>query len=847
MDRLASLVAVPESLMNTLLQDLRYGIRMLLKSPGFTVVAVFMLALGIGANTAIFSLTDQILLRQLPVQTPAQLVVLRSPGDKPGHTSSDGDDAASFSYPLYRALSEHNQAFSGLLARFAVPLSVAGQGSTERARGELVSGNYFQVLGVPPAMGRVFSPGDETAPGANPVAVLSYAYWMRHFGGNPAVLNKQLTVNGHLLTVVGVARAGFSGVQVGHLSDIFIPITMKPQMTPNWNGLEDPRDHWLAIMGRLKTGLSRARAQVALQPAYHAVLEAELPLMKLSGESQRRFLSRPLLLESGANGRPVLQADARQPLILLSLMVGLVLLIACANLASLLVARGEARQREIAVRLAVGAARARLVRQLFTENLLLALLGGAAGVLFAAWTLALLVQSMQQGIGVWGLQKQLDGRMLAFTFALSLLTAILFGLLPALRAARTGLQATLKDLSSSVSAHVSNVRLRKALIAGQVALTAVLLTSAGLFTRSLLNLKNTNLGVRADHVLEFSIAPELNRYSPQRTFAFVERLRGAVVALPGVSSASAASIPILANDDWGAGATVEGYTARQGEDMHVWRNAVGPDYFSTLGTPLLAGREFRDSDNGGSAKVAIVNATFVRRFLRRRNPLGMHLAFKSVNVKPDIEIIGVVKDSKHSDPRDPIHPFVYTPYAQDPAFGRATFYVRTAGDPAAVAATLRKTVQSLDPNLPVYDMETLVQQVDETVFADRLLTSLSLCLGALAALLAAVGLYGVMAYVVARRTREIGIRMALGATRESVAGMILREVARLAGIGLGIGLVAALAADRLIASLLYGVRATDPLVFALAVLLLGAVILLAGGLPARRAANVDPMVALRYE
>ncbi|HEY6936407.1 MAG TPA: ABC transporter permease [Terriglobales bacterium] len=833
--------------MDTLLQDVRYGARMLLKSPAFTVIAVLMLALGIGANTAIFSLTDQVLLRELPVQKPEQLVFLRSPGEKPGHTSSDSDSATSFSYPLYKDFRAQSHVFSGLLARYAVPLNVAGQGSTERASGELVSGNYFQVLGVAPALGRVFSLQDETAPGANPVAVLSYGYWARRFGRDPAVLNKQLTVNGTVLTVVGVARPGFTGVQIGQLPDIFIPITMKPQMTPNWNGLEDPKDNWIAILGRLQPGTTRGRAQIALQPLYHSLLLAEVPLMKLSEATKRQFLDRPLLLEPGASGRQVLQADARQPLIFLVVMVGLVLLIACANLASLLVARGEARQREIAVRLAVGAARWRLVRQLFTENLLLAIVGGAAGVLLAVWTLAFLVQTMQESIGVLGLEKQLDTRILAFAIALSLLTALLFGLLPALRAARADLQSTLKDLGGSLSHRLSSVRLRKALIVSQVALTAVLLTAAGLFTRSLLNLQNTNLGVRPDHVVEFTIAPQLNRYSPQRALAFVERLRQAIATTPGVISVSAATIPILANDEWGSDVTIQGYSAREGEDMHVWRNEVGPNYFATLGTPLLAGREIRDSDTAASPLVAVVNATFVRRYLQGRNPLGVHFRLGSGADKPEIQIVGVVKDSKHSDPRDTIHPFVYAPYAQDSTFGRATFYVRTSSEPAAMATTLRKIVQAFDANLPVYDVETLNQQVDETVFADRLLTSLSLCLGLLAAVLAAIGLYGVMAYVVARRTREIGIRMALGATRESIAGLILREVARMAAIGLAIGLTVAFAADRLVASLLYGVQATDPLVFAGAVLLLALIALLAGGLPARRAASVDPVVALRYE
>jgi len=821
---------------------------MLAKSPGFTAVAVLTLALGIGTNTAIFSLTDQVLLRLLPVQRPEELVILHSPGPNPGHTWNDGDDAASFSYPTYKDLRDRNQVFSGLLARFPLSLNVSGQGQTERANGELVSGNYFEVLGVRPALGRVFAREDETAPGANPVVVLSYGYWTRRFGNNPGILNKQLIVNGTTLTVVGVARAGFTGVQVGQLPDVFIPVTMKAQMTPNWNGLEDRKDHWLAILGRLKSGFTRTKAEAGLQPLYQAILESELPLMKMSGESQRRFLDKRILLDPGAHGRQILQHDAREPLVFLMAMVGLVLLIACANLASLLVARGEARQREIGVRLALGAGRWRLVRQLLTESLLLALAGGVAGVVLASWTLDGLVGAIPQSYGAVGIEARLDYRVLAFAIGLSILTGVLFGLAPALRATRVDLQSTLKDQGASVSGGLSNVRLRKWLIVSQVALTAVLLTGAGLFVHSLMNLKRFDLGVRTDHVMEFSIAPELNRYSPPQTIALFDRMRRDIAALPGVRSVSAAEIAVFANNNSDSNVTVEGYAAREDEDTHVFGNSVGPNYFATMGIPLLGGREFSEADSASSPKVAIINETMARRYFAGRNPIGLHFAFGSgAKVHPDIEIVGVVKDSKHASVRQVIHPFAYLPYAQESDLGQATFYVRTIQDPAAMAAALRKAVQGYDANLPVYDFKTLPQQVTESVFNDRLLTFFSLCLGLLASLLAAIGLYGVMAYVVARRTREIGIRIALGATRENVAWLILREVVRMAAVGLVIGLCVAFATGRLIESQLFGVKASDPLVFALAAALLAAVAVLAGCLPARKAASVDPMVALRYE
>ena len=834
--------------MGALLQDARYAFRMLAKSPGFTLVAILTLALGIGANAAIFSVTDQVLLRLLPVQKPEELVVLRSPGPNPGRNWSDGDVGVAFSYPMYKDLRDHNPVFSGLLARFAIQASVSGQGQTELANGELVSGNYFEVLGVRPALGRVLTSRDETAAGANPETVLSYGYWERHFGRDPGILNKQLVVNGVSMTVVGVVAPGFFGVQVGQTPDIFIPVTMKAQMTPNWDGLADRKDHWLAMLGRLKPGMSLAKAEAGIAREYSAILQSEASELKLSRERNKQFLDKKILLDTGSHGRPILQHDAGKPIWILMSMVGLVLLIACANLASLLVARGEARQREIAVRMAMGAGRWRLIRQLLTESLLISLAGGAAGLLVGSWTLGALVGSIPESLGASGLQEKFDYRVLVFALGISILTGLLFGLIPALRSTHADLQSTLREQGANVFGGKSNVRLRKALLVSQVALTVVLLAAAGFFAQSLMNLKRQDLGVKTDHVIQFAVAPELNRYTPEQTVALADRLRENIAGLPGVRSVSVAEMTLLSESDSYANITAEGYTVSEDTNTDVQQNWIGPNFFATLGIPLLSGREFDNRDTSTAPKVAIVSEKMAQTYFRGQNPIGRHFAFGSGNdVHPDIEIVGVVKDSKNTDLRQEIRPLVYIPYSQDKNFGNATFYVRTNLEPTALGSTLRKTVQSADANLPVFEMKTLDRQVDEIAFAERLLTFFSLCLGLLAALLAAIGLYGVMAYMVAQRMREIGIRMALGASQKNVAWLVLREIVRISIAGLGIGLVAAFAIGKLIESQLFGVKASNPLVFLTSAVLLSAVALLAGWLPARKAASVDPMVALRYE
>jgi predicted permease len=529
-------------------------------------------------------------------------------------------------------------------------------------------------------------------------------------------------------------------------------------------------------------------------------------------------------------------------------MVGLVLIIACANLAGLLIARGEARQREIAVRLSLGASRRRVLRLLLTEGFLLAMCGAAAGLVIAPLLLRTMLKAIPKSAGLSGLRADLNLNLLLFAVGLSLLSVLLFALFPAVRLLRVSVQGPLKDQGAAASAGASAAALRKWLIVTQVIFTTVLLAAAGLFTRSLINIRYVKLGFNPDHLVEFSIAPELNRYSPAQEFQLLERLRHDISGLPGVRSVSAAEIPVMADDENSSNITVEGYTAAENENTDTDKNFVGPDYFSTMNIPLLHGREFRDTDTATSPKVVIINQKMADRYFAGRNPLGQRIMFGASNKKkPDIEIVGVVANSKHGSPREAVVPFIYVPYAQDSELGHVTFYVRTSQDPASAGNTLRAAVAAVDSAIPVYAVMTVHERRDDSIFTERFMATLCLIMGLLAALLAALGLYGVMAYIVARRTREIGIRMALGATRSSVAWLVLSEVARMTAIGLLVGLGCAVLVGHAIASELFEVGGANPLVLATTACLLCAVALLAGGLPARRAAGVEPTIALRYE
>src|SRR5579859_3065351 len=836
--------------MRAIWQDIRFGARMLAKHPGFTAIAVLTLALGIGANTAIFSLVSQVLLRRLPVQNPNELVILRSPGPMRGHVSTDGDEAQSFSYPMYKGLRDTNSVFSGMLARYAMPASIASNGQTERGAGELVSGNYFEVLGVRPALGRLFTLDDDKVPGAQPVVVLSHAYWTRRFARDPGVLNQTLLVNNTPLTIVGVAQADFTGVQVGQSADVFVPLMMKAQMTPERNGLEEWDDYWLAILARRKPGVSMAQSEAGITAAYRPLLQEQLAQMKdLSWDQQKRqrFLDKKVLLIPGAKGRTTVQTDTGQSLTALFVMVALVLLIACTNVANLLLAQGAARQRELAIRSAMGASRGRMIRQLLAESLLCALAGGTLGVLIGVWLMNLLTPAVASNLGVKGLSTSLDAGVLAFAAGATLISGIFFGLLPAWRVTRSAVAQSLKDQATTTSASTSHVGARKMLVAGQVAFTMLLLAGAFLFTRTLSNLRKQNLGLRTENVVTFAISPILNGYDTPRSIALLDQLRARMAAIPGVRAVGTSELGTLTGSDMGSNITIEGSKDLSSEDSHVNFDPVSPGYFSTLGVPLLAGREFNEGDGPGKPKVAVISEAMAKKYFVGRNPMGLHFAFGSGKVQPDIEIVGVVKDVKQSHVRDADVPYIYLPYAQRPTIREMTFYTYTQQDPLLAVSALRSTVRELDANLPIFDIKTMERVVDQDLFGERIVAALSATFGTLAALLAAMGIYGVLAYLVVQRTREIGIRMALGAETSHVRFLIVKEVGSMVLLGVAIGLPLAYGLARFSESLLFGVHAGDPAVYALGLALIAVIALAACYIPARRATRVDPLVALRYE
>jgi putative ABC transport system permease protein len=836
--------------MESLVQDLRYGLRMMAKNPAFAVVAVVTLALGIGANTAIFTLFDQVLLRRLPVRDPQQLVQLRFSGSDTGRTSSRSRDHGDyFSYPMYRDLRDRNTVFSGMLATFSRQVGVQWHNQPELANAELVSGNYFDVLGVQPATGRLLLQSDDVTQNASPVAVVSFGYWQRRFGADPGVLNQSILVNGHPFTVVGVVSPGFRSVVVGDAPDLFVPMMMKAEITPGWNDLDNHRSTWLNIFARLSPGMSRKQAEAGIDTLWHSLRAEELKqIQNRSASFVRRFVTDShLSLLDGALGFSPLRENIRTPLLIVMGMVGLVLLIACANVASLLLVRAAGRVREISVRYALGARRGRILQQLMVEGAMLGLAGGTLGLLLASRVSGLLVQMMYTDSG-----QQLpfsstpDLRILLFNFGIALLVSLLFSLAPAAQFWRPDLTPTLKQQTIAVAG--GGQSFRRVSVGLQIGLSLLLLLGSGLFLRTLYKLKTFDVGFATDHLLTFGLDAKLAGYDPKDVPALSNRALETLSALPGVSAVAATNDPELSGNTEGSTMTIAGYEAKEDENMNAEWSIITADYFAALKRPIVAGRNFTAQDGPDAAKVAVVNKSFAEHFLGSpQQALGHYLAIKGA--KPDIQIVGVVQDAKHEGVREDVRRSVFVPYHQAKEAGEVPlqFYVRTWQAPQSTEGGIRSAVQRLDAKLVVDTLITMDQQIDDNLSTERMIALLAASFGVLATLLAAVGLYGVLAYATVQRTREIGIRIALGASRGAVARMVLSEVAQVAGISIAVALPLALVLSRVIKSQLFGISSADPLTLIGTTLLTGLAALLAAWIPTRRATRVDPMVALRYE
>ncbi|MGH9851385.1 MAG: ABC transporter permease, partial [Blastocatellia bacterium] len=801
----------PKRWEDEMFQDLRFGVRMLLKHKGFTLVAVFSLALGIGANTAIFSLLDALLLKPLPVKQPEQLVIVNT--ETPGQA---GSRFSTYSYPLFREMREKNMAFSGMFARSGFQMSLSGGGQTERVQGEEVSGNFFSVLGVNAALGRLLTEEDDRTPGAHPVAVISFNYWQRRFGGDPQIVGQTISLNNYPFTIIGVTPQGFHGVEVGGAPDVRIPILMDGQVRPRPGPpiFEQRGSWWLSVMARLNPGVSIEQAQAATDTIFQIAREPDVRRNTGDTTDDRNFRALRIHLDSAKTGASNLSRQFSQPLVVLMCLVGLVLLITCLNVANLMLARATTRQKEIAVRLALGAGRFRLVRQLLTEGFLLGALGGLLGLLFARWGTDALLGFLPQGRT---LEINLDLRMLGFTLGVTLISALLFGLVPALQATRPNLIPALKNDTVVMVGAGRRWELGRLLVIAQVALSLVLLVGAGLFVRSLRNLKMVDNGYHTDQVVTLALDPAQNGYKIERLRNFYSQLSERLAAFPGVKTTTFTRNAPMSGSYSRFGIEVPGYQPRPGEEMAVLFNQIGPQFFATFGAPLLLGREFSAQDTPESPKVVIVNHGLARRFLGAENPLGKRITLENYK---DLEIVGVVPDAKYRNLREAAPHTAYIPYSQYDQLGQRILCVRAAGDAGALVAAIRQEVRSLDPNLPVFNVKTFAEQINDSVSRERLVALLSSFFGLFALLLSSLGLYGVMAYAVTRRTREIGIRMALGAQTTSVLWLTLRETLLLALIGIAIGLPVALVSSRLTEELLFGLTPTDPLTITVATLVM---------------------------
>jgi predicted permease len=831
------------------MRNVKLAFRTLFKTPFVTTVAALSLALGIGANTAIFSVFDEMLRRPLPVFRPERLVNLSAPGVMYGSNScgQPGDCEQVWSYPMFRDLEKNPGQLSGIAGHVFFGVNVSFEGQTLNTEGAQVSGRYFSVLGLQPFMGRLIAPSDDENIGANFVTVLSHRFWEARLGSDPAVVGKSMLINGQRMTVIGVAPKGFDGTTLCARPAVFVPLSMRSVMLGSWRGFENRRNYWIYLFGRLKDGVTIDEAKTAINAVYKPILlNVEAPLQEgMSDQTLARFKSKEVVVEDGRRGQSSTHREARTPIMLLLAVTGIVLLIACANIANLLLARAANRSMEMAVRLSLGATRKQLLTQLLTESIVLAALGGVVSVIVAYWTLNGIVTLLPDDAST-SMTLQLSWMAIAFAAGISLLTGLIFGLFPALHSTRPDLVTALRNNSGKLSGGRAAARFRASLVTTQIALSMALLMFAGLFIKSLTNVSRVELGLNVDNVVTFTVSPVRNGYDSTRSRNFFLRLEEELAALPGVNGVTAGMVPLLSGSNWGNSVRVQGFPDGPDVDDGSRFNIVGPSYLGTLGMRLVAGRDFTPADDRAGPRVAIVNQAFAKKFKLDRDAVGKFMSQRDTGAL-DIQIVGLMEDAKYSSVKDSIPPQFFTPWRQEANIGRINFYVRTAADPIQTLRQIPPLVKRLDADLPVEELKTMPQQVRENVFLDRMISILSSSFALVATLLAAVGLYGVLAYSVAQRTREIGVRMALGASARAVQRMVLRQVAIMTVIGGIIGLTAAVTLGRGARALLYQLQTHDPFVMAAAAIVLALVALSAGYIPALRASKVDPMNALRYE
>ena len=830
------------------MRSVKHAFRVLFKTPFVTSVAIISLALGIGANSAIYSMFDQLLLRRLPVHAPNELVNLSAPGPKPGSQScsdAGGCDVV-FSYPMYRDLEAKQAAFAGIAAHRSFGTNLAVREEPFTGSGLMVSGSYFPTLGVQPALGRLLTPADDKVEGSHFVTVLSYKFWQNRLGGDPKILNQQITLNGHSFEVVGVAPKGFDGTTLGSLPLVYVPISMRGVVQNGNPGFDRRRSYWVYVFARQRPGVTLEQAAQQINAVYRPIItEVEAPLQTgMTDAVMKQFRVKSIDVTAGARGQSTIHREAKTPLMMLFGVTIVVLLIACANIANLLLARGANRAMEMGVRLSLGATRWQVLSQLLVESVLLALLGGIASLVVAKVTLGA-ISAMLPPDASNSLQFTMQRSVVLFTALLSVLTGILFGMFPALHSTRSDLVTVIRSNAGNLTGGRAAARFRATLVTAQIALSTALLISAGLFLKSLANVSRIDLGLSVDNVATFGVSPNRSGYDSTRSGVFFTRLEQELASMPGVSGVTSSLVPLLAGSSWGTDVRVQGFPRTPDVDNNSRYSEIGPDYFKTLGMTVLAGREFTIGDAKGATKVAIVNQTFANKFKLGNDVIGKFMSYDGDSL--DTQIVGLVKDAGYSDVKDTVPPLFYIPWRQDPSVGSMYFFVKSTASPTTLVRAIPSVVKRIDAGVPVEDLKTMPQQIRENVFLDRMISTMSAAFALLATLLAGVGLYGVLAYTVSQRTREIGVRMALGANAARVRGLVMKQIAWMTGIGAAIGVAAALGLGKAAQSLLFGLAGHDPVVFVLAIVALMCVALAAGYVPARRAAKVSPIRALRYE